>query len=196
MRLAFVQSILKQSQERQAFWAVYSNETRDLRELLDDGVDPNAVRKAVVDGFRRNWDNTLLSCAIRLKHYSCAEQLLDHGANPVVIDQYGRTEGVLSMRIADRMDKDPSDPQHLSRDPYIYNPGDPLVDFYVKFERAKRQWSHGALDLHPHSFFQSDGDKWVERQWIVVQMALAERSSLQEEISRHIPSTGSRPRKM
>ena len=70
----------------QAFKAIDEGDLGALSKLLDAGLSPNTTRRAVLENHTFNWEEFLLTRAVRQDQYDAALLLLDRGANPHVHD--------------------------------------------------------------------------------------------------------------
>lgn len=81
--MGMIKDFLARRRLNQAFQAVEEGDISRLGQLLKNkGVSPNASRKAVISGYQFEWEETLLSKAVRDHQYPVALFLLSAGANP------------------------------------------------------------------------------------------------------------------
>ena len=70
----------------QAFEAIEAGNIDALRQLLDNGLSPDAKRRALLGSQKADWNEYLLTYAIQKRQFDAATLLMERGANPHVHD--------------------------------------------------------------------------------------------------------------
>jgi len=75
----FISALFHKRTITKAFNAVDNDNVAELAALK---IDPNTTRKAVLEKYTFEWEESLLSRAVRDEKYNVAQYLLDNGADP------------------------------------------------------------------------------------------------------------------
>ena len=75
----FISALFHKRTVNKAFNAVDNDNVAELAALK---IDPNTTRKAVLEKYTFEWEESLLSRAVRDEKYNVAQYLLDNGADP------------------------------------------------------------------------------------------------------------------
>ena len=75
----FISALFHKRTVTKAFKAVDNDNVAELAALK---IDPNTTRKAVLEKYTFEWEENLLSRAVRDEKYNAAQYLLDSGADP------------------------------------------------------------------------------------------------------------------
>lgn len=79
----FISALFHKRTITKAFKAVDNDNVAELAALK---IDPNTTRKAVLEKYTFEWEESLLSRAVRDEKYNAAQYLLDNGADPYSYD--------------------------------------------------------------------------------------------------------------
>lgn len=86
----FISALFHKRTITKAFNAVDNDNVAELAALK---IDPNTTRKAVLEKYTFEWEENLLSRAVRNDKYNAALYLLDNGANPYSHDDLNNDLG-------------------------------------------------------------------------------------------------------
>ena len=86
----FISALFHKCTITKAFNAVDNDNVAELAALK---IDPNTTRKAVLEKYTFEWEESLLSRAVRDEKYNVAQYLLDNGADPYSHDEVNYDSG-------------------------------------------------------------------------------------------------------
>lgn len=86
----FISALFHKRTVAKAFNAVDNDNVAELAALK---IDPNTTRKAVLEKYTFEWEESLLSRAVRNEKYNAAQYLLDNGADPYSHDYINHDSG-------------------------------------------------------------------------------------------------------
>lgn len=93
----FISALFHKRQITKAFNAVDNDNVAELAALK---IDPNTTRKAVLGKYTFEWEENLLSRAVREGKYNAAQYLLDNGADPYSHDEINNDLAYRLLKIA------------------------------------------------------------------------------------------------